>query len=202
MKTLTTSRMTLLLGLGIVIVVFSAIAKTEKTPGADPSSITSETLIRVLKLERHIEGGYFRRTFQADHRDSFVTPEGKRFSMTSIYYLLTAESPKGYFHLNKSDIAHFFHLGDPITYYLLGPKGEFKTFTLGSNPLKGELLQYVVPGGWWKASAIKKGATFGLISEAVSPGFDYADMQLGNAELLSAKYPEHSSMINKFTRTP
>ena len=71
-------------------------------------------VIARLDLQPHVEGGYFRRTFQADQRAMLQTAGGPRYLMTSIYYLLTEDSPVGQFHFNQSDILHFYHLGDPI----------------------------------------------------------------------------------------
>ena len=42
-------------------------------------------------------------------------------------------------------------------------------------------------------------AGFGLISEAVSPGFDFADMQMGSRQKLCAEFPEHSALIEQLT---
>lgn len=66
-------------------------------------------VINALDLEAHIEGGYFRRTYQSDHRASLETSTGPRYLLTSIYYLLTEQSPVGQFHFNQSDILHYFH---------------------------------------------------------------------------------------------
>jgi predicted cupin superfamily sugar epimerase len=101
-------------------------------------------------------------------------PERKLLSC--IYYLLTCDSPVGYLHENRSDIVHFFQLGSPITYTLISPQGEISQTTLGPNIELGQQLQLVVPSGWWKASELTSGE-FGLISEAVSPGFEYEDMR-------------------------
>ncbi len=158
-----------------------------------------ETLIRELGLEPHVEGGYFRRTFQADHRERIATPGGERFTMTSIYYLLTADSPVGHWHLNQSDILHFFHLGAPVTYYLIHPDGQLETVVLGPDPGQGHQLQLAVKGGTWKASHLEAG-DYGLISEAVSPGFEYADMTLGEAADLGARFPQHAELIRRFSK--
>ena len=42
-------------------------------------------VINELDLEAHIEGGYFRRTYQSDHRASLETSTGPRYLLTSIY---------------------------------------------------------------------------------------------------------------------
>jgi predicted cupin superfamily sugar epimerase len=58
-----------------------------------------------------------------------------------------------------------------------------------------------VPGGIWKASRLTPGKLgYGLISEAVTPGFSYEDMSLGvTSEMLEA-YPEHSVLIRELSR--
>lgn len=158
-----------------------------------------ETVIRELQLEGHVEGGYFRRTFQADHRARIDQGEGERFTLTSIFYLLTDDAPIGHWHLNKSDIIHYYHLGSPVHYYLIHPDGRLETAILGSDLAAGQQLQLVVKGGVWKASHLPAGS-YGLISEAVSPGFEYSDMTLGDRAALQAEFPEHAELIRTYTR--
>ncbi|WP_248741657.1 MULTISPECIES: cupin domain-containing protein [unclassified Pseudomonas] len=166
----------------------------------NPHSITASNLIASLDLEPHVEGGFFRRTYQADHRDMLETTGGPRYLMTSIYYLLTEDSPVGQFHFNQSDILHYFHLGDAIEYRLIHADGSLQTLVMGSDILAGQHLQLHVPGGIWKASRLLNGENgFGLISEAVSPGFDFADMEMGNRRMLAAQFPQHRALIEKLT---
>ena len=166
------------------------------------NTINREQLIRALDLEGHIEGGYFRQTFKADDNNAVETANGQRVIMTSIYYLLTADSPIGHFHKNCSDIMHYFHLGDPITYYLIHPDGKLETRVLGPDVINGQELQFVVPGGVWKASRIGTDgfAGYGLIGEAVAPGFEYSDMQLGNTEQMLETFPQHAELIQLLSR--
>lgn len=72
---------------------------------------------------------------------------------------------------------------------------------MGSDVTKGELLQLTVKGGIWKSSELLEGEHgYGLISEAVSPGFDYADMTLGTNELLEGKFPQHWELIERLIK--
>ncbi|GLS25703.1 cupin domain-containing protein [Marinibactrum halimedae] len=176
-----------------------ALVTNDKTITKD-EKVSTDELIRHLKLQSHVEGGYYRRTFQADHRDPISTENGDRYTLTSIYYLLTEASPIGRWHLNQSDILHFFHLGDPITYYLIHPDGTLTTAVLGPDPSQGHRLQLAVPGGTWKASYLPQGE-YGLISEAVAPGFDFADMSIGDRSVLIAQFPEHEALITQLTPT-
>lgn len=181
----------------LLILTFAALLTMSlKAEETEPKYSLSE-LLDYLQLDGHIEGGFFRRTYQADNTARIETPAGERYSMTSIFYLLSVESPIGHFHLNKSDIVHYFHLGDPIEYILIYPDGKLETHIMGKRLHLGDKLQMTVPGNVWKASRILDGGTQGysLISEAVSPGFDYADMTLGVRDSLIAIFPQHRDYI-------
>ena len=93
-------------------------------------------------------------------------------------------------------------MGDPITYYLLNPDGSLQTTTLGPDPTKGHQMQMMVKGGTWKASKIPTAAKYGygLIGEAVSPGFEYSDMELGSRAKLLKLFPQHKQLIEKMSR--
>ncbi len=170
-------------------------------PLSPPAPPSAEALIEALGLDGHVEGGFFRRTYEAIDKPRIDEGSGERFRMTSIYYLLTAEGPIGHFHRNRSDIVHYFHLGDPIDYFLIHDDGRLETVTMGPDPTRGHRLQLTVPGGIWKASRLTAGsAGYGLISEAVTPGFDYADMRLGRTSVLLEAFPEHAEIIRALSR--
>ena len=190
-----------LLWMAIVFSTFSHVSASEDmTAVGDPSSI-SESVIKDLGLVKHVEGGYFRRTFISDYPASGGDISPGRKTMSSIYYLLNSESPVGHFHRNKSDIVHFFHMGDAIVYFLIHPDGALEEVTLGHNIEADHQLQLVVPGGVWKASLLKANGAFGygLISEAVSPSFNYDDMTLGSSTLLKKNFPQYGDLIDKLS---
>lgn len=162
---------------------------------------TVEEVIKTLDLSAHVEGGYFRRTYQAEERDRLNTAEGSRFLLTSIYYLLTRDQTIGHWNLNKSDILHYYHLGDPIEYTLIHPDGRLEKIVMGSDIKSGEKLQLHVKGGIWKrAKLLNSNAGYGLISEAVSPGFEYEDMTLGDVDRLSKIFPQHETIIKAYNQ--
>ncbi|MYM63647.1 cupin domain-containing protein [Pseudomaricurvus sp. HS19] len=160
---------------------------------------TRQQVIEQLQLQPHVEGGYFRRTYESEI--SVSTEQGPRPALTSIYYLLTREQPLGRWHCNRSDILHFWHLGGPLRYHLLHPDGQLQTVDLGPDLGAGQQLQMLVPGGVWKATELA-GGDFGLLSEAVSPGFDFADMTLGEREPLLQQFPQHLTLLERFTPAP
>lgn len=163
---------------------------------------SAEEVIEALQLEGHVEGGFYRRTYEARQQPRVDAGQGERFSMTSIFYLLTAQGPVGHFHRNRSDIVHYFQLGDPIDYFLIHADGRLETLTMGPDPRQGHLLQMTVPGGIWKASRLHNSGPygFGLISEAVSPGFDFDDMTLGDTQQLLQRFPQHQALIPGLSR--
>ncbi|HXF08404.1 MAG TPA: cupin domain-containing protein [Candidatus Acidoferrales bacterium] len=150
--------------------------------------------ISALGLAPHPEGGYFRRTYASERRLETDGAEVRPL-MTSIYYLLTREAPTGHLHRNRSDIVHFFHAGAPIVYWLVWPDGRLERHVLGPDPAQGHTLQLAVPGGVWKASRLEAGA-YGLISEAVAPGFDAADRDMAGREEMRRLYPAHWPVLS------
>lgn len=170
----------------------------EKNSGAEAMAVA-----KALNLSGHLEGGYFRRTYQSDDRPWVQIPEGERYMLTSIFYMLTSQSPTGHMHLNKSDIVHYYHLGDPLLYTMIHPDGRLEQVVMGSDPTKGQLLQLTVKGGVWKTSQLLPGNHgYGLISEAVAPGFDYADMTLGTEENMRSQFPQHWEAIKHSIQKP
>lgn len=157
---------------------------------------SKDLIIQSLGLTPHIEGGYYKKTYESDY-----TIDNNQRAMSSIYYLLTNDSPTGFFHQNKSDIIHFFHAGSPIEYTLISPHGELITRVLGPNLSQGHQFQLEVKGGYWKASQLLKG-DYGLISESVCPGFEYADMTIASRSQMLTSYPALLNRIEHLIKSP
>jgi predicted cupin superfamily sugar epimerase len=145
--------------------------------------------IEQLSLVEHIEGGYFAETYRATATLPTTRAGSDRSTMTSIYYLLTDDRPIDHLHKNQSDIVHYFHAGSPIVYLLIAPDGTLSRVKLGLNLSQGETPQLLVPGGYWKAAVLESGE-YGLLGEAVAPGFDYRDMTIAKANEIRAQFPD------------
>jgi predicted cupin superfamily sugar epimerase len=63
----------------------------------------------------------------------------------------------------------------------------------------GEQFQAIVPAGAWFAS--KTLGAYSLVGCTVSPGFDFNDFELANANELTQMYPEQSALIQQFCRS-
>lgn len=150
--------------------------------------MNKQSWIDKLSLVKHIEGGYFSETYRATEEMATLREGSERSLMTSIYYLLTDDRPIDRLHKNQSDIMHYFHAGSPITYILVDLEGRLHKVKLGLDLSQGEVLQLLVPGGYWKAAVLEAGE-YGLIGEAVAPGFDYRDMTIATPDKIRAQFP-------------
>ena len=148
------------------------------------------------------EGGYFVETYRSPEIIQPKEREGNERSLfTTIYYMIAPElGGKNFLNSNKSDITHFFHDGWPVKYIYVTTEGKVEEFVLGSDTSKGHVPQRTVPGGCLKAAEIlldendyakfEGEIPFTLISEGMSPGFDYRDRCVPKASEVKALYPE------------
>ena len=150
--------------------------------------MTKNDWIEALSLVEHVEGGYFSEIYRSAETMSTPREGGDRSVMTSIYYLLTDDRPIDHLHQNQSDIMHYFQAGSPITYILVDLEGRLQKVKLGLDVRQGEMPQLLVPSGYWKAAVLEAGE-YGLLGEAVAPGFDYRDMTIAKAEDIRAQFP-------------
>ncbi|MCJ8273358.1 MAG: cupin domain-containing protein [Psychrosphaera sp.] len=155
--------------------------------------ITKDQIMQSLALEPHpLEGGYFKRTYESDINIGETTLDnnrGNRKLMTTIVYMLTDDSPICYMHCNKSDIVHFYQGGGATKYTMVSPDGQLSEKILGPDVANGHCLQLVVTAGNWKTSTLLDG-TYGLIGEAVAPGFEYEDNVLATKDKIKALFPD------------
>ncbi len=137
-------------------------------------------VIKKLKLKPlKPEGGLFSETYRSKEK---IEIDGKKRNLsTAIYYLLRkGESCK--IHRLKSDEIYHFYLGDPVNLYLFYPDGTSQKKVLGTNILKGEVPQVVVPKMTFQKAKLKRGGKFALMGTTVSPGFDIEDFDMGKTE--------------------
>jgi predicted cupin superfamily sugar epimerase len=65
--------------------------------------------------------------------------------------------------------------------------------------------QSLVSAGWWQGARVAGDAgqaperAWSLVSCVVTPGFDFADFELGRREALLAAFPQHRELVLAFT---
>lgn len=161
-----------------------------------PDTHTAEEVARLLDLAPlDQEGGFFRRTAEADA----ILPGGGRRAYSLIYFLIT---PAGFSAMHKleTDETWCFHCGDGLESLRLAPGGVGKSVKLGLNLSAGELPHDVVPGGVWQGTRLKPGGRWALVSCVVAPEFRWSEFTLGDWRELTAGYPVFAQEILKLTR--
>jgi uncharacterized protein len=156
--------------------------------------------IQALKLTRHPEGGYFRRTYQASGRvEKENLPErfqGPRHFSTAIIYLLPGHEVSRFHRLKADEIWHF-HAGSGLTLYIIDPTGKLVLRKLGADHERGEAFQVVILSGCWFGATVDDPSSYALVGCTVAPGFEYDDFELGARGSLLATYPEHRWIIDR-----
>jgi hypothetical protein len=186
---------------------------------------TADQMVAALGLQTHREGGFYRETFRA--AQTLRTPRGDRPASTAILFLVTAESASR-LHRLASDELWIYQGGLPLELVTISPEGVLETRVLGDleeivrsrehgTPPSEELpvalpagaedwrLQTLVPAASWQGARIAGGPhlpadyAWAVVSCVVTPGFDYADFELGDRDRLLDAFPEHAEVIGALT---
>ena len=180
------------------------------------ASSAAET-IAALCLEPHREGGYFRETYRA--AGLVDTPQGPRAVATAIAFLVTIEQPSRFHRLLSGEL-WVYRAGAPLELWLLGPDGEARRLLLGPGGGGSRSAEqpsvWVAPHVWQgarvvapapvdtKAAAASPAVAaaggaprdWSLVSCIVTPGFEYADFELGRRDVLQAGWPQAGAAID------
>ena len=186
---------------------------------------TAAQMAASLGLEPHPEGGYYLETYRA--AQTLRTPRGERPASTAILFLVT-EASLSKLHRLSSDELWVFQGGLPLEIVTITPGGELRRRVLGDleeivrsggpgQEMTGEfpvglpegsldwLSQALVPAGSWQGARLAGGLhqpaehAWALVSCVVTPGFDFADFELGEREALLAAFPAHAGLIRELT---
>jgi predicted cupin superfamily sugar epimerase len=137
------------------------------------SELSADDNIRLLDLQPHPEGGYFRETF----RDPHTNAEGRAAS-TAIYFLLKAGEVSRWHRIDAAEIWHWY-AGAPLELSIAEEKRIQVTLILGSSLGDGHRPQSVVPAHHWQ-SARSLGA-WTLVGCTVAPSFEFSRFELADA---------------------
>jgi uncharacterized protein len=129
----------------------------------------AETIIALLALAPHPEGGHYRQMFKDAH-----APSGRAYS-TAIYYLLRSGEVSRPHRIDAAEVWHFYRgasmelmiaeVGAPAVRHVLGPDIEH-----------GERPQIVVPPHAWQAA--RSLGDYTLVGCTVAPGFEFSTFEL------------------------
>ena len=83
---------------------------------------------------------------------------------------------------------------------MFSPAGIFSETILGRNAAAGEVVQWIVPAGYWFGAKPVEGGGFSFVGCTVAPGFDFADFELAERPDILARFPDLKTVILEFTR--
>ena len=160
-------------------------------------------IVESLRLLPHPEGGYYRETYRSGE---VIGPAGlpSRFGgdrsfSTAIYYLL-GPGDFSAFHRIRSDETWHFYKGSGLRLYVLTDDGGCECILLGDGAERGEVFQATVPAGRWFASEPATADGYALVGCTVSPGFDFRDFEMADAEDLLRDWPMQADVIRRLSR--
>jgi len=149
------------------------------------------------------EGGFYVESYRSGEKlAAALLPSrysGDRCLGTAIYFLLTPGTFSALHKLASDEIYHFY-LGDPVELLLLRKHDTSEVVNLGTDLANGMRPQIVVPRETWQGSRLVPGGSFALLGTTMAPGFEFADFELAKRDVLVARYPAFSELIQKLTR--
>ncbi|MEO8513483.1 MAG: cupin domain-containing protein [Ignavibacteria bacterium] len=163
----------------------------------------SEYYIKLLGLEKHPEGGWYKEVYRSnetikkEHLPAGFT--GERHHSTSIYFMLTSDTFSAFHRIRADELWHFY-TGPPVTIYMIDNAGTYSEIKLGNNMDSGEVFQCVIPKGVWFGAMVSLPDSFSLVGRTVAPGFHFDDFELAKRDELLLKYPLHKGIIERLTR--
>jgi predicted cupin superfamily sugar epimerase len=165
---------------------------------------TKEEIIQKLGLAPlQGEGGLYKETYRSkimlDAHALGIAKSGQRHAGTAIYYMVT-ENDFSALHRLKGDEVFHFYAGDAVEMVQIAQDGSLKRIVLGSDILADQTFQAIAPSGVWQGTRLAKGGKWALLGTTMSPGFDFADFELGKRKHLIEQFPTHAEAIKRFTR--
>jgi predicted cupin superfamily sugar epimerase len=158
----------------------------------------AESIVRLLRLAPHPEGGFYRETFRASARVGTRDDRSERTASTAIYFLLPAGAFSALHRVRSDEVWHHYD-GDAVDLHEIDAAGDHTVARLGRNWDAGERPQIVVAAGVWQA-AVPVGREWSLCGCTVAPGFDFADFEMPPRNELLARFPGHRELIEKLSR--
>lgn len=152
-----------------------------------------QKIVELLQLQPHVEGGYYRETYRSI--ETIRNHAGETRHISTLIYFLLPSGRYSKFHKIASDEIWLYQQGSAVAIHLLLEDGTHKKEILGSDISNGQQLQVLIPAGTIFGAEVIGSDTFALSACMVSPGFDFADFQLLETDVLIAEFPQHSDII-------
>jgi hypothetical protein len=127
--------------------------------------MNADDCIRLLDLQPHPEGGFYRETWRSP------AVAGERPSGTAIYYLLKSDRVSHWHRVDAAEIWHYY-AGAPLELSVSREGGRVETSVLGPDLASGARPQIVIDADVWQSARTL--GDFTLVGCTVSPGFEFS----------------------------
>ena len=151
------------------------------------SNTECKSIIEMLQLEPHPEGGYYRQLYGNDST-------GKK-DISTIYYMLTGNDESAFHRLHGMMEVWYYHAGEPLNLYVIDAEGHLTVHKLSPE----DEMQVVIHPEQWFAAEIPSKKGYCLVGCAVAPAFSFENFELGHKDTLMQQFPQHTELIERLT---
>jgi predicted cupin superfamily sugar epimerase len=166
-------------------------------------ALTPEEIRALLDLQPNRTCGYVRESYKSGlglQAGALPAPfDAARPVGTGLYFMMTPAEPVK-LHRIRNDQLYHYYLGDPIEALMLHLDGRSEKAVVGPDLRAGQRLQLFIPGGTFHTARVIDARPFFLGASTEWPGVVPADVELGDADALTARYPGAADDIRAFPR--
>jgi hypothetical protein len=101
-------------------------------------------------------------------------------------------------HRIRNDQLYHYYLGDPIEVLMLRADGITERGVVGPDLRSGQRAQLLIPGNTFHTAGVIGQRRWFLGASTEWPGVEPADVEIGDVDALSAKYPGVANDLRAF----
>jgi len=179
---------------GAAALMPSAAAQSQNAPQVTPMTgeLTADEIRALSKLDPNATCGFVRVTFlskQSLAAGALPAPfADKRPLGSALYFMVTPVAPVR-LHRIRNDQLYHYYLGDPLEVFLLHADGSTDRVIVGPDLRSGHNVQLLIPGNTFHTARLIGQRRWFLGASTEWPGVAPADVEIGDLDALSGKYP-------------
>ena len=157
-----------------------------------PDEPTADEIRKLLALEPNATCGFVRLTYVSKQS---IAPAGLAAPFadgrplgSALYFMVTPGAPVR-LHRIRNDQLYHYYLGDPIELFLLHADGSAERIIVGPDLRAGQRVQQLIVGDTFHTARVIGRRRWFLGASTEWPGVIPADVEIGDLDALTAKYP-------------